>query len=145
MGWGEVWGISLLEGEATRDIPKMICGDIHDMPFEDGQFEYVVSKETLEHLISPTIGLFEINRVLRLGGKFVHYIPSGMEKQRDWYHYNCFPDWLWVDFFYKAGFDTERIIPDIKQLRYEGTKVKPAGWMTRAYDLNAYYNGIKKC
>lgn len=145
MGWADVSGVTLLEEEAKNDVKGMVCGDIHDLPFADGEFDYVVSKETLEHLISPTIGLSEINRVMKLGGKFVHYIPSGMEKQRDWYHYNCFPDWLWVDFFYKGGFEVESIIKDIQQLRYEGTKMKPAGWMTRPYDLNAYYNGIKKC
>lgn len=122
----------------------MVQGDIHELPFEDDYFDHVISKETLEHMISPTIALFEINRVMRKGGTFVHYIPSGIDKQRDWYHYNCYPDWLWADLMYKAGFQLKSISEDIKQLRYEGLKTKVAGWLDRPYDLETYLKSIRR-
>ena len=142
IGWKDVTGITLLK-EEVGDRSDIVQGDVHELPFKDEEFDYVISKETLEHFIAPPIALMEINRVMKTGGRFVHYIPTGVKKQRDWYHYGCFPDWVWVDLMYKAGFEVQRVSEGIKQLRYEGYKAKEPNWMTELYNLEEYVKRIR--
>lgn len=109
--------------DELSDNEDMVCTDVHDMPFDAWTFDVIVSKEALEHFLSPFIALWEMNRVCKMGAKFVHYIPTGPYKQRDWYHLNCFPDYLWVDLFRKTGWEVQKISHDLQQIRYEGVKV----------------------
>lgn len=51
------------------------------MKIEDIQsasFDYIVSSQAIEHVHNPGIYLSEINRVLRIGGKFVISLPNVM-------------------------------------------------------------------
>ena len=98
--------------------------DIHELPFKDGEFDYVISKETLEHTISPFVALCEINRVMQKGARFVHYIPEGEEKQKEFYHYMCPPSWVWIDLMHKAGFEVS-VSNQLDQKKYEGYKDRP--------------------
>lgn len=137
MGFKDVKGITLLDKEYERagTIEGISQGDIHELPYEDESFDYVISKETLEHAIAPSIALFETNRVLKKNGKAVHYIPSGPAKQADWYHYGCFPDWVWVDLMSKAGFDIISVTDDIQQIRYEILKARNPNAFEHVYPL----------
>lgn len=125
-GFKEVVGVGLLD-EEIKDRDDVIKSDIHEMPFEDEEFDYVISKETMEHMLSPMVALFEINRVMKTKGKFVHYISTGITKQRDWYHTSCFPDWVWADLMLKAGFRLSEIREDIMQIKYSGFKEQKPG------------------
>ena len=112
-----------LEGVKAQGMESFVdAGDIHEMPYKDEEFDYVLSKETLEHLLSPFMGLCEINRVMKVGGKFVHCTPTGEMKQRDWNHYHCAPDWMWIDLMYKAGFEVTRTGYAFEQPYYKGLK-----------------------
>ena len=66
---------------------------------------------------------------------FVHYIPTGAIKQSYGYHLNCFPDWVWVDLFTKAGFEVTKVSDDLDQVRYEGYKKNPPNCSFPRYDL----------
>lgn len=47
--------------------------DIHDLPYEDGQFDVVLCMEVLEHLDTPALALAELTRVCR--GYLVLSVP----------------------------------------------------------------------
>ena len=59
--------------------------DIHDMPYKDNSFDYVIADQVLEHVKKPWIGVEEVRRVLKSGGLTiltsalifcVHGVPS---------------------------------------------------------------------
>lgn len=55
--------------------PGAVAGDAHQMPFEAGSFDLVVSNDSLEQLHDPLIALQEVQRVLRPGGRLVLWVP----------------------------------------------------------------------
>lgn len=60
--------LSPKEVEICRDL-DVILGDMHILPYQDGFFDAIFSKDALEHTISPPIAIAEMNRVLKIGGK----------------------------------------------------------------------------
>ncbi len=52
-----------------------VTGDIFDMPFEDGQFDVVVSTQVLEHVEKPWVMAKEIGRILKKGGVCIITAP----------------------------------------------------------------------
>lgn len=126
-GWKAVKGITWHEQE-YENVKKqglkdyVAKGDIHEMPFGNEEFDYVISKETLEHTLSPYIALYEINRVMKTEGKFCHLTPEGEQKQSEWYHLSCFPPYVWIDLMKKTGFEVEETGNAIMQNFYKGHK-----------------------
>lgn len=57
--------------------PRIIKGDISNMPFEDNSFDTIFATEILEHLDDRILskGLDEISRVLRGGGNLIITVP----------------------------------------------------------------------
>ena len=81
-GFKNVHGITNDPAEKAADR-HIFLGDIHDMSmFGAGEISFLYSKETLEHLISPWCALLEMNRIMRIGGEYLHLISTGIEKQR---------------------------------------------------------------
>ena len=48
-----------------------VVGDAHKLPFENEKFECILCTEVLKHLHSPHIGVKEMYRVLKPGGKLI--------------------------------------------------------------------------
>ncbi len=48
-----------------------VVGDAHNLPFKDGEFEFILSTEVLEHLKDPKLAISEMHRVLKKGGTLV--------------------------------------------------------------------------
>lgn len=136
LGYKKLMGISSHAGEAKGAVSdKLKITDLHDLFLKD-KVDFVMSKETLEHVISPYVVLCKVNRSMQLGGKFCHLIPSGPVKQRDWYHLNCAPPWMWVDWFTKTGFKVTKVERAIEQWAYHGEKIAEVGtFPAAAYDL----------
>ena len=73
--------ISHISGAIGIDLapkdPKVMKGDVLNMPFEDGRFDTVFASEVVEHLSTGIMvgGLKEIRRVLKNNGKFIITIP----------------------------------------------------------------------
>ena len=42
--------------------------DIHDMPYKNDMFDYVIADQVLEHVRKPWVGVEEVRRVLKPGG-----------------------------------------------------------------------------
>ena len=59
----------------TIDIDPLrnpdIVADAHSLPFKDGEFEYVLCTEVLEHLKNPVVAIKEMKRVLTEGGMVI--------------------------------------------------------------------------
>jgi 2-polyprenyl-3-methyl-5-hydroxy-6-metoxy-1,4-benzoquinol methylase len=53
-----------------------VVADVQDLPFEDGAFDLVISLDTLEHVPRPSVGLAELVRVTRPGGRLVITTPN---------------------------------------------------------------------
>ena len=128
-----VHGVSFYEEEfknvgelGVKDY--MHQADIHDLPFKDNTYDFVFSKETLEHTIAPHIALYEINRVMKTDARFIHMIPSGAKKQMEWYHYFCLDPWQWIDVFHKCHFEVEKISREFGQNAYWGKKKEDVKW-----------------
>lgn len=59
--------------------------DIHQMPYKDNSFDFVIADQVLEHVKKPWIGVEEVRRVLKPGGItiltsalifYVHGVPN---------------------------------------------------------------------
>ena len=48
-----------------------IIGDIHALPFTDGEFDMVLCIEVLEHVLNPRKAMEEMRRVLKKGGTLI--------------------------------------------------------------------------
>lgn len=72
--------------------PLVTTGDMHDIPFQDGEFDLVISRDSFEHATSPITALSEMSRVSR---KYVCIV---------------LPDLAWTES------DWHLIIPDMRQL-----------------------------
>lgn len=133
---------------ASDSVGGVVRGEMHELPFCDGEFDFVYSKETLEHSVAPYIALCELSRVSKIGAGFIHYIAEGIEKQSEWYHLSCFPPYVWVDLFYLAGFQVNDILSEERgiQSAYYGIKVanKDLNGTVRPYNLNRIIKSIRK-
>ncbi len=61
--------------------------DIHEMPFEDNRFDYVLCNHVLEHVNDSHKAMTEIYRVLKPGGWAVMQVPL------DTTRYDTYEDW----------------------------------------------------
>lgn len=78
LGALKVWKTNLVMGEGI----DMAC-DACDLPFADGSFDAVCSREVIEHVADDCALVYEARRVLKAGGWFLITTPNG---------YNCLPD-----------------------------------------------------
>ena len=63
--------------EACRDRGLAAeVGTLETLPFDEGRFDLVTAKHTLEHLADPLAGLREIRRVLSPGGVALLVVPD---------------------------------------------------------------------
>jgi SAM-dependent methyltransferase len=65
-GGCEFVGVDMREGPGVDRVASS-----HDLPFDDGQFDVVVSTEMLEHDPYPWVSMAEMGRVLVPGGLLV--------------------------------------------------------------------------
>jgi SAM-dependent methyltransferase len=59
------------------------CGDVSELPFSDGEFDLVVSFETIEHVADPQRALSEFARVLAADGLVLISTPNAREYLED--------------------------------------------------------------
>jgi ubiquinone/menaquinone biosynthesis C-methylase UbiE len=53
------------------DRPLLLAADVCHLPYQESSFDAVVCGWVLEHLPDPILGLYELARVLRAGGKLL--------------------------------------------------------------------------
>lgn len=64
---------TMLERVSSHAGPrlKLVVADAGSLPFDDGEFDYVLSIDVLPHLPNPGAALAEARRVLRPGGRLI--------------------------------------------------------------------------
>jgi len=147
LGFKNIVAITRHDEEYNKEkYPEMFDFDMHDFPDDIEPFDYVYSKETLEHSFAPYILLCELNRVMKVGAKFCHLIAEGMEKQGEWYHVSCFPAWVWVDLFRMTDFATEKLLLADGETGYVGYKHqdKDLNKPLERYSLMTIYKNIPR-
>lgn len=71
-------GMTYAEGEYNECIERglnVILGDVHDLPFDDNSFDAVITRQTLEHVLSPYVVFKEVERIVKTCGYFVIHVP----------------------------------------------------------------------
>lgn len=58
------------------EINFKVCDVAEPLPFPDGDFDYVIAAELIEHLKNPYVAMKEINRVLKNGGQLILSTPN---------------------------------------------------------------------
>lgn len=71
----DIIGLDISDGMLERNPYKWEKGSAESIPFNDGQFDFVVCRSLLHHLDRPEIGLKEMVRVLKPGGHFSCWDP----------------------------------------------------------------------
>ena len=61
--------------ENSENGDGSVIGDAHVLPFKDGCFEILISKDTLEHFLRPWRVVDEVHRVLKKEGLFIIWVP----------------------------------------------------------------------
>ena len=61
--------------EAPNGRVPAVLADAHLLPFKDGSFELVVSKDSLEHFSDPSAAVAELWRVLKSEGRCIIWVP----------------------------------------------------------------------
>jgi len=66
----------LYVGVDQSENPGIVRADAHDLPFQDGTFDVVASKQTLPHFVDPSRAIAEMRRVARRGVIIQQEFPS---------------------------------------------------------------------
>ncbi len=97
----EDWGV----GESEGDNWRIVSGNAHNLDFDDGCFDLVISFSTFEHIADIRKALSEIRRVLRPFGKFYtefmpiwtsaagHHFVANMQNWWNPGHITLIPPW----------------------------------------------------
>jgi len=67
-----------LEFCRARGLSKVKLGPAEALPFEDASFDLVTGLDVVEHLDDDVVGLSEMRRVLRPGGRALLFVPAFM-------------------------------------------------------------------
>jgi len=57
-------------------VPKILRGDVQVIPFKDNTFDQVICTDVIEHVQYPYKIFEEVNRILKVGGKFIMSVPN---------------------------------------------------------------------
>lgn len=62
----------------ARGLARVRQGAAESLPYEDAQFDLVTGLDVVEHLDDDVVGLSEMRRVLRPGGRALLFVPAFM-------------------------------------------------------------------
>lgn len=72
----DITGLDISDGMLSQNPYKWIKAPIEAIPFDANHFDFVIARSLLHHLDDPSVGLREMVRVLKPGGKFVCWDPN---------------------------------------------------------------------
>jgi SAM-dependent methyltransferase len=89
----------------------LMIEDMHDMKsIQSNSYDGIFSSHSLEHAISPLIAIYEMRRILRIGGKVLCNLPTiGSELEIGIQHYSVLRNEHWNHLFNIMGFDSIEI------------------------------------
>lgn len=71
----DITGIDISDGMLACNPHHWLKARAESIPFEDNTFDFVICRSLLHHLDDPKLGLVEMYRVLKPGGKWVCWDP----------------------------------------------------------------------
>lgn len=72
----DITGIDISDGMLAHNPYKWQKAPAENIPFPENTFDFVICRSLLHHLEDPLLGLKEMFRVLKPGGKFVCWDPN---------------------------------------------------------------------
>ncbi|GAA5192823.1 hypothetical protein GCM10023322_53240 [Rugosimonospora acidiphila] len=84
---GAVIGVDLtphmltVAGDSTEPAAALLLGDARHLPLVDGSVDAIFAAGLIQHLPDPAVGLAELARVTRPGGRLILFHPSGRAAQ----------------------------------------------------------------
>lgn len=72
----DITGIDISDGMLANNPYVWKKAPAEEIPFEDNTFDFVICRSLLHHLEDPRLGLKEMFRVLKPGGKWVCWDPN---------------------------------------------------------------------
>jgi SAM-dependent methyltransferase len=77
----DAWGVDQMftaheAGSVEDEFLVRIDPPRYELPFAEGEFDFVYSTTVMEHVTDPDVALAEIARVLRPGGLSIHVFPA---------------------------------------------------------------------
>ena len=116
----------MLESAVGRDSIDWYRGSAEAMPFDDDQFDAVYCTLSMHHFTDPELGLNQIRRVLKPGGRFVAFTSDPRRIPSD----------FWMRAYFDALFvEAEAIFPPMGQLLQRLAVVGFAGAVDEAYPV----------
>jgi 2-polyprenyl-3-methyl-5-hydroxy-6-metoxy-1,4-benzoquinol methylase len=110
----DAFGVTINKKESeimtARGINHLL-EDIHDTTIASESKDGAIMWDVIEHSPSPDILMMEINRILKIGGKILAYIPSQDWISRD-YHLNVLNIKQAEYLFSRNGFRVDEIITE---------------------------------
>ncbi|MBN2407210.1 MAG: methyltransferase domain-containing protein [Elusimicrobia bacterium] len=75
---GDIYGIDISPrmAEHASAYGKVSVGDVRDLPYGDGEFDYILSYLVINHCPFWRSGISEMARVLNKGGRIVLVVPN---------------------------------------------------------------------
>lgn len=126
LGCGDGWSLNYIMKTLGKDVVGFTCnprelrfarchypgvkirfGDMHALPFGDGEFDTVYCRETYEHSIAPYIAMCEMNRVLCTNGYLLINIPDERWLKHH-SHFSVLTESQMMEMFRKCRFETAK-------------------------------------
>jgi len=80
--YGDAEGVDLSKDALAfcheRGLEKVRLGAAEALPYDDGTFDLVTALDVVEHMDDDLVGLREMRRVLRPGGRVLLFVPTFM-------------------------------------------------------------------
>lgn len=123
--------VELLAAERGLTNLTTRAGDVESLPFDDAEFDLVVSRYSAHHWPHPAQAMAEFRRVLKAGGRVILSDAVGfddptsdtylnaIELLRDPSHVRDYTEAEWLGFFASAGFQAETAFRFRIQLEFE--------------------------
>jgi len=80
--------------------PKLVMGDIENLPFENNRFKVVFSEGVIEHWIDSdqrSKVIKEMKRVIKPGGFLILFVPNGRHPFYKWWKITRYPGYICED------------------------------------------------
>lgn len=105
--------------EQTNDQIKQadVYYDGKHFPFENAEFDSLLSNQVLEHVFNPTEFLSEINRVLKINGKLLISVPFVWDEHEQPYDYARYSSFGLIHLLQQHGFEilkSEKSVNDFR-------------------------------
>lgn len=133
LGCREVHAMDISPYEGADIIFDLNSTEIPDVLIE--HFDYIIDGGTTEHLFNFTQGLYNVAKMLKVGGKVFHYIPATGSVNHG--YYSLSPQVL-EDFYTNNGFRVDKLDIIMKKDGYISIPTKLEDCVVTAPDYRFY-------